>query len=358
MNAKQAKIAIYGAGAMGTVLGALLTKGGLQNVALVTRNEGHLQGLKRQGATILCAAENNRELIVPVIALSPAEMQGKYDVVFLMTKQRSNAEILNFLLPYLHEDSVVCTTQNGLPEEGIAEIIGNKRTYGAATSYGASFIGEGKTALTSAFAGMSMEVGGYQNGGEKLPLLLEILSYAGKGVGKEDFAKKTENLAGARWSKLAINAAFSGLSVVTGLTFGEIAKKRKTRVLALKVLRECMDVAKALNVPLAKMQGHDMEKLLGGKTPLKRLIAYLVLPFAMKKHKNLRSGMLHDVEKGRKCEIDFIDGAVVKQGEKAGVSTPTCKKIVELVHGIENGLYEISYKNTDFFRFDSEREVC
>ena len=352
MNLKDVKIAVYGAGAMGTILGAFLTQGGLKNVHLITRNEAHLKGLKTKGATIVCVAENNKEIIVPVTALSPLEMRGKYDVVFLMTKQRNNAEILNFLLPYLHEESIICTTQNGLPEEGIAEIIGNKRTYGAVTSYGASFIGEGKMALTSKFDGMSMEVGGYKNDEEKTQRLLEILSYAGKSIENAHFAKKTDNLAGARWSKLAINAAFSGLSVVTGLTFGEIAKKRKMRILALKVLRECIDVAKALNVPLAKMQGYDMEKLLGGKTPLKRLFSYLVLPIAMKKHKKLRSGMLNDVEKGRKCEIDFIDGMVVKQGEKTGVPTPICKKIVELVHGIENGLYEITYQNTDFFKFD------
>ena len=59
--------------------------------------------------------------------------------------------------------------------------------------------------------------------------------------------------------------------------------------------------------------------------------------------------MLKDVEKGRKCEIDFIDGVIVSQGEKYGVETPVSRQVVEIVHGIENGLYEISYKNTDFF---------
>ena len=59
--------------------------------------------------------------------------------------------------------------------------------------------------------------------------------------------------------------------------------------------------------------------------------------------------MLKDVEKGRKCEIDFIDGVVVREGEKVGVATPLCAKVVEIVHGIENGLYETAYKNMDFF---------
>ena len=63
----------------------------------------------------------------------------------------------------------------------------------------------------------------------------------------------------------------------------------------------------------------------------------------------LENGGFFIEENGKKCEIDFIDGAVVKAGEKAGVETPLCRQIVEIVHGIENGLYEISPQNTDFF---------
>lgn len=346
MIEKQVNIAVYGAGAMGTVLGAYLTRGGLK-VDLITRNKAHVQGMKENGAVLVL--EDGREERIAVNALLPDEMTEKYDVIFLMTKQRHNKEILTGLLPYLKEDGIVCTTQNGLPEPSVAEIVGDKRTYGAATSYGATFLGGGRVALTSKIEAMSIEVGGYQNDGARLPLLKDILSYVGRATGNESFVKTTDNLLGARWSKLAINAAFSGLSVVTGMTFGEVAKRGKSRKLALGILRECICVAKASGVTLATMQGHDMEKLLGGKTLFKRLFAYMVLPFAMRKHKNLVSGMLKDIENGKKCEIDFINGVVVREGERVGVETPLCRQLVEMVHGIENGLYEISYENVGFF---------
>ena len=348
MKVTDAKIAIYGAGAMGTILGALLTKGGLQNVDLITRNEAHVNGMRKSGATIVCEADGI-EIVQKVHALYPDEMTKQYDVIFLMTKQRYNEEILQGLLPYLKDDGVVCTTQNGLPEVSVAKIVGKNRTYGAATSYGATFLGGGRVALTSKIEAMSMEVGGYENDDEKAELLVEILTYAGKVTRNENFVKRTENLAGARWAKLAINAAFSGLSVVTGMTFGEVARKHKTRKIALGILRECMAVAKASGVTLAKMQGHDMEKLLGGETLIKRMIAYLVLPFAIKKHKKLISGMLKDIQSGKKCEIDLVNGAVVAEGKKVGVETPLCQKIVEITHNIEDGLYEIDYQNADFF---------
>ena len=347
MNASKTRIAIYGAGAMGTVLGALLTKGGLKP-DLITRNKSHVALLNSAGATLVCEAEN-REITTRVNGLLPEEMSGKYDVIFLMTKQRQNEEILNFLLPYLADDGVVCTTQNGLPEASVAAVVGNQRAYGAVTTYGATFLEAGKVALTSKLQAMRMSVCGYENDNAKSGLLVEILSYAGKAIDNAEFAEMNENLQGARWSKLAINAAFSGLSVVTGCTFGVLAKRRKSRKVALGILRECFAVAKALGVTLEKMQGHDMEKFLGGNSAFERLVAYLVLPFAMRKHKKLVSGMLKDVENGKKCEIDYIDGVVSRMGKQAQVETPLCDRVVEITHGIENGLYETDYKNLDFF---------
>lgn len=346
MTAKESRIAVYGAGAMGTVLGAFLTESGL-NVDLITRNEAHVFGLREKGAVIELTADGG-EKIIKVNALFPYEMEGEYDVIFLMTKQRKNGEILEGLLPYLKSDGVVCTTQNGLPEESVANVVGQERTYGAATSFGATFLGGGRVALTSNLSAMRMQIGNYENDGAKLPLLKEILSVMGN-RDNDGFVEVEENLLGARWSKLSINAAFSGLSVVTGMMFGEVAKKRKTRKLALGILRECMDVANASGVKLAPMQGHDLEKLLGGRTGIKRFVSYMVLPFAIKKHKNLVSGMLKDVQNGRKCEIEFINGAVVAAGRRVGVPTPLCEKVVALTHDIENGLCGIDYRNVDFF---------
>ncbi len=349
MRAAEAKIAVFGAGAMGTVLGALLTKGGL-NVELITRNQKHVEGLRKTGAIVECSADK-RELVQPVKAIYPAEM-GEYDVLFLMTKQRHNGEILQELLPHLKESAIVCTTQNGLPEQSVAAIVGAEKVFGGVASFGATFIGGGRVALTSKIEAMRMDIGGFTDGEEeqerRLALLEEILTIAGNAVENPNFVKRTA-LPSARWAKLAINAAFSGLSVVTGLTFGEVARRKKTRKLALGIIRECIAVANAQGVHLAKTSGHDMEKLLGGKTPFKRFIAYLLLPFAMRKHKKLTSGMFFDVLAGKKCEIDFVNGVVVKEGEKVGVDTPLCALVVEIVHGIENGLYEIDYKNTDFF---------
>jgi 2-dehydropantoate 2-reductase len=178
MNIENLNVAIFGAGAMGTTLGAFLSKGGLKNVCLIARNPNHVNALKQKGATVVCKADNTC-LSVPVTALFPEEMQGKYDVVFLMTKQRNNAEILAFLKDCLSPDGIVCTTQNGLPEESVASVIGAEKTYGAVVSFGANFVGEGVVELTSSLSAMSLRCGGYRNDNSKNELLASIPSVLG-----------------------------------------------------------------------------------------------------------------------------------------------------------------------------------
>lgn len=123
------KIAIYGAGAMGTVLGAYITKAGYQ-IDLINRNKEHIEGLKKNGAKIVGKIEFTQK----VKAILPEEMNDKYDIILLMTKQLNNKEIITKLVPFLKEDGVVCTMQNGLPELSISEVIGKDRTFGCAMS--------------------------------------------------------------------------------------------------------------------------------------------------------------------------------------------------------------------------------
>ena len=117
--------AIYGAGSLGTVMGAFLAKNGVE-IDLVNRNKAHVEALKNNGARITGTVE----MTIPVNALLPEEMTGKYDIIFLMTKQLNNRETLSFLKDFLADDGVVVTLQNGIPEDSVAEIVGPERTIG------------------------------------------------------------------------------------------------------------------------------------------------------------------------------------------------------------------------------------
>ena len=312
------RICIYGAGAMGTSLGAwLVRKNPGLSCDFVTRNAAHVNALNTRGAEI----EGNGT--VPVHALLPGEMKGEYDVIFLATKQRENGAIAAFLTPFLKEDGALVTVQNGLPEEGLARVLPKDGIYGCALGWGAELVSPGKVKLTS--KELCLALGAYGRG-EKLEELKTLLSSA--------FTVTVGDLAEIRYSKLVVNAAFSTLSAISALSFGELAKKHKKLVLSL--MRETIFVAKAAGCKRLVQNGHDILKLFSSP------FAGLLLPIAMKKHKDIRSGMLKDLEAGRRCDVDFVAGAVVKAGEKLGVETPMLSAAVSLVHDIENGLAEIA----------------
>ena len=102
------RYAIYGAGSLGTVLGAYITKNGGE-IDLINRNKAHVETLKNNGAHITGTVE----MTVPVKAITPDEMEGVYDVILLMTKQLYNKEVVAFLKDYLAEKGVIVTLQNG-----------------------------------------------------------------------------------------------------------------------------------------------------------------------------------------------------------------------------------------------------
>lgn len=331
------RAAIYGAGAMGTVLGAYIARAGKQ-IDLINRNQKHVEAMKKDGAHIVGTVDFKQ----PVHALTPEEMQGKYDLIFLMTKQRDNRNVVSFLKDYLSENGVICTMQNGLPEVVIADIVGKDHTYGCAVAWGATFLGEGKSELTSDPAALTFSLGAYGKADKRLDVIREYLECMGE-VTVED------NFIGARWSKLIINAAFSGISTFTGLTFGEISKHKVGKRAALAVIKECIDVADAAKIVPEKIQGHDLVKLLNYNNPFKKAIALFILPIAMKKHAKLVSSMLQSLRRGQKCEIDYIDGVVCDFGKKYGVKTPVCDKICAVVHEIEDGKRSIGTDNLNDF---------
>lgn len=334
------RVAIYGAGAMGTVLGAFISKAGYP-IDLINRNKDHIKGLQENGAQII----GKITFTQTVHALLPSDMSGTYDIILLMTKQRYNTDIVQSLVPYLKSDGVICTMQNGVPEASVADVIGKDHTIGCTMSWGATFHGHGVSELTSEPTRdtLTFSIGSYGNHSKKhFDYIVTLLDTMGDVTIEENFI-------GARWAKLLVNAAFSGLSVVTGATFGDITKHRKTRKLALEAIKECIDVADAANITIEPIQGKDVVKLMNYTNPFKKQISMFLLPIAMRKHKNIRSSMLRDLARNKPCEIDAINGVVCEFGDRYHVNTPINDKIVSITHDIEEGSIPSQWSNISLF---------
>lgn len=334
------KICIYGAGSLGTILGAYLAKSGL-DVDLVNRNKLHVEALNKNGAVITGKANFTQK----VNAMLPEEMKNKYDVIILMTKQQDNHTTVKFLKDYLSDDGILCTCQNGIPELMISKIIGEDRTYGCTIGWGATLVSPGVSELTSEASreSLSFDIGKLKGGkDDNLILLQDIFSKMGD-------VKIDENFIGARWSKLLINAAFSGLGTVLGATFGEVANNKQSRRVAQSIIKECIDICEKANIKIEPIQGHDVAKLLNYKSAFKKWISFLIIPIAMKKHALIKPSMLQDIENSKLTEVDAINGVVVDFGKEYNVPTPYNSLVTELIHKIENKIIEPSMSNINYF---------
>lgn len=332
------RVAIYGAGSLGTILGAFISKAGVP-VELINRNKAHIEALKTKGAQVV----GTMEFCQPVIAYTPDEMNGEYDILFLMTKQQHNAEVVQMLKNYLAADGVLVTFQNGLPEMQIAEVLGEERVLGSTVAWGATLQSPGVCELTSEPDALSFSLGAISEKRSKhFAQVKELLEHMGT-------VDVEENFLGTRWSKLLINASFSGMSAVLGCTFGEAAGPKESRKVVQATIKECIDVCQKGGIRIEPVQGKDIVKLLNYTNALKKAFSFFIIPIAIRKHAKLKASMLQDLEKGKLTEVDAINGAVSEYGRKVGCPTPMNDRVVDIIHKIERGELKPEFENLKYF---------
>ena len=332
------RVAIYGAGSLGTILGAFISKAGVP-IELINRNKAHVEALQTKGAQVVGTMNFNQ----PVVAYTPDHMSGTYDILFLMTKQQHNAEVVQMLKGFLASDGVLVTFQNGLPEMQIADVLGEERVLGCTVAWGATMQSPGVCELTSEPDALSFSLGAVSEKKSKhFAKVKELLEKMGT-------VDVEENFLGTRWSKLLINAAFSGMSAVLGCTFGEAAGPKESRRIVQKLIKECIDVCQVGGIRIEPVQGKDIVKLLNYTNALKRVFSFFIIPIAIRKHAKLKASMLQDLEKGKLTEVDAINGAVSEYGRKVGFPTPANDKVVEIIHRIERGELKPCFDNLKYF---------
>jgi 2-dehydropantoate 2-reductase len=329
------RTAILGAGALGIIIGARMTKNG-QQVDLIDSFKENVDALNNNGATVTGYLEMHQ----PVKALTPEEITGTYDLILLLTKQTANEAALPKLLPHLHADSVVCTLQNGVPEESVAAYVGKERTIGGAVGFGATWLKPGVSELTSTmeavekFAFEIGEIDGVIR--PRLEKVKEVLSAAGG-------TTILTNLMGIRYTKLLMNSTFSGMSAALNGTFSDVLANPQAMVCVAHIADEVIKVCHGLGYRMVEMQGSDFEFLeLNNKAEIPSKMDFYKKVWG--RHNN-KASMLQDLEKGKKTEIDYINGVVCRGGRKCGIPTPFNDKVVELVKEAEarGGVNDFSY---------------
>ncbi len=331
------KIAVVGVGSLGTILGALLSRDGLEPL-LVDVNREQVNALNRNGATIT----GHLSLNVPVRAITPDALEGAFDLFIYTTKSTYDDVALPELLPFFAPTGCLITLQNGVPEERVASFVGRERTLGGAVGWGATWQGPGVSELTSEPEKMTYDIGEMDGANtERIERIKQVLDRAGT-------AAITGNLIGVRWSKLLVNITFSGMSTVIGGSYGEVLDDETAIRLAAAITVECIDTAAALGIKFEPIQGLD-------PSVLKPLIleqeenALNVIRMVYGPHRDIRASMLQDCEKGLRCEVETLNGYLSYQSKKVGVATPVNDKVVEMIREMEAGARKPGKANLDLF---------
>lgn len=324
------RIAVMGAGSLGTTLGAFLTQKGF-DITMVDANRAHVDALNSTGAHIIGPID----VVIPVKACYADAMEGTFDLFIYMAKQTYNDVAVPQMIAHSHDKTIIVACQNGIPELEVAKWVPKERIFGAPIGWGGIFQGPGCTKLTSELEFMSCTLGSLT--GEHTPELDEVASI----LSTVNHVQVSDNLMGLRWSKLFVNAAYSGVGTITGYTFGQIIVDPELMRIACYIGRECLKVAHACGVKVepfhAEGRFYDFETLFDfeGEPDLddamKNAQGYLG-----PSGESLAS-MCQDIRRGLPCEIEYINGTVSRLAREHGVDTPVNDQIVTMIRSIAAG---------------------
>lgn len=334
------RIAIVGAGAMGTLLGAMLNKNGI-SADLVDVDRVHIDALNRNGASV----KGTVDFTVPVRTLTPEDMEGAYDLIFLMIKQTYNESSFPQIGPHLADDGVIVTLQNGMPELAVAEVFGEERTMGCAVTWAATMQGPGVTEATASPAAWHSSLGRLDG------------KITEKGHAVQSVLEKmcptvlSDNLAGIRWAKMVVNCAFSGMSAALGCSFGELLDEPEALSCAQYVARECIRVSRACGVSMEALGTEGaFDRIADFETETERAEQEELWRRLFGRTRGGRSSMLQDLEHGRRSEVHAINGVLCREGKTRGIPTPFSDAVVERIAYAETTHTVPTMEDLAFFR--------
>jgi 2-dehydropantoate 2-reductase len=309
------KICVLGAGALGCAIGGVLTEAG-HEVWLINRNTAQVEAMSQRGLVLRSdGLDRTVRVRVATTAAGVSPASGPADLLLVLVKSFHTAEAMHSALGLLGPETVVLSLQNGLGHVDIlAGIVGGERvlagkTYAGGTQLAPGYVEAGprgkRTLIGEPAGGLSA----------RARAIASVFSAAGLDTTVSD------NIMGVAWDKLLINVATGALSAITRLTYGGLYSVPEVEACALAAVAEAMAVARASGVTLSidsPAQAWHM--------------ASAGLPYEFK------ASMLQSLEKGSVTEVDYINGAVVRQGALCGVPTPVNQTLVAAIKGIEKNL--------------------
>jgi 2-dehydropantoate 2-reductase len=335
------RIAIIGAGAVGGYAGAHMAQAG-EDVIFVDMWPENVEAMRANGLRI-SHLRDVPEFRVPVRALHLTELQGlskekPIDIAFVCVKSYDTTWATMMVRQYLAPGGFVVSLQNCMNEAAIAEVVGWGRTLGAiASSITVDLCEPGHVRRAAGKSGAAHTV---FRVGEVHGRITDRAREVGRLVALSDSTQVTTNLWGERWSKLVTNAMANGLSACTGLISREILLDDRLRHFTARLGSEAIRIGQALGYALEEIHHLDPEVIArAGEGDVEARCHYDEhrLAEAAKGGGAHRPSMGQDMQKGRRTEIEFLNGFIVDRGEEVGIAAPANAALTDIVKRVEKG---------------------
>jgi len=301
------KIGIVGAGAMGSLFGGRLFQSGHQ-VMLYDINKEHVEAIRKEGLIIENLDSGKQEICRPA-ATTRAEDLKAVEILIIFVKSAATEAVARQFSEITGVGTIAVTMQNGLGNEAILkQHFGEQRTAAGVTSQGATFLGPGR--IRHAGRG-STHLCMSDRDNEKLEEFVAALNQAGMDTELE------KNIDDLIWSKLTINVGINALTALTGLPNGRLLEFPECKALMADLVAEAVRVAEKRGVHLTYPDPLEMVYVVAEKTG------------------GNRSSMLQDFDRGRRSEIDFINGAILREAEALDLEVPVNRAVTRLVRVLD-----------------------
>ncbi len=335
MTGTDSRIAVVGAGAIGGITAAVLARAGF-DVEVVCKHQDTVDRAVGPGLHVFGVMGDFR---VPVKAVkSITNLSGAKDVVFLAVKAADAVPAAEELLQFLDDNSILVSLQNGICEDALAHVVGRGRVIGCVVGWGATMHGPAELEMTSSG---EFVVGNIDHRDDvHLPAVKHMLDTIVP-------TRISENIMGELYAKLIINSCINSLGALTGLHLGRMLAIRKVREIFFEIMREAMATAEAMHIKVEAGGGGKLDyyEFLAPGGILSALKRHLIVRIIGFKYRRLKSSSLQSLERGRRTEIEYLNGYICDRAREHGVPTPMNDALVAMIREIETGSRKITPDN-------------
>jgi 2-dehydropantoate 2-reductase len=326
---------IWGAGAMGGSIGAWLIRAG-HPVLFVDTDDEHAEAINDRGLRIVGPVD---EFTVSTRCVHPSEVDDDLRMVLLAVKAHHTEAAMSSITPLLARDGFVVSVQNGLNEMVIANQVGTDRTVGCFVNFGADVLEPGVIMRGNRGTVVVGELHGAPSA--RVRAVHELLQVF------EPDARTTDNVSGYLWSKLGYGSILFATALADA-SIADVLDSERHRPTLIRLAREAMAVAASRGVHPEPFDGFDPNAFAPGSSHASDEASLDTLARFNRASAKSHSGVWRDLAvRKRPTEVDAQMGPVVALGGTAGLETPLTRRLIELIHDIEEGRRTQSWATLD-----------